>query len=166
MSVTSATSATGAAAGTTATTTVAPKDTLGKDDFLKLLVTQLQHQDPLAPMEDKDFIAQMAQFSSLEQMKNMNTSVQVTQAASFIGKQVTWSDDTGTEKTGIVSAVRMVTGEPKLIIGEDKIALNKIITVTTAPADTTTATTTDTATTTTDSATTSDKKATTTTEAA
>ena len=72
---------------------------LDKDSFLLLMVTQLKYQDPLNPMEDKEFIAQMAQFSSLEQLMNLNTSMegltdatnnqQMVNATSYIGKQVT-----------------------------------------------------------------------------
>ena len=106
---------------------------LGKDDFLQLLVTQLQHQDPLAPMEDKDFIAQMAQFTSLEQMKNMNNAVQITQATSYIGKQVTWADSQGIEQRGIVTAIRIVNSEPKVMISSESLELKKIMSVTDAP---------------------------------
>ena len=106
---------------------------LGKDDFLNLLVTQLKYQDPMSPMEDKEFISQMAQFTSLEQMKNMNNAVQITQATSYIGKQVTWADSQGTEQTGIVTAIRIVNSEPKVMIGEESIELKKIMSVTDAP---------------------------------
>ncbi|KAB7668643.1 flagellar hook assembly protein FlgD [Bacillus sp. B1-b2] len=96
---------------------------LGKDDFLKILVTQLQNQDPTSPMEDKEFIAQMAQFSSLEQMQNLNTTMSsfvnlqiqsnLISYGQFMGKEVNWSkletDDTGAEVvksgTGKVTSV-------------------------------------------------------------
>ncbi len=71
---------------------------LGKEDFLQLLVTQFKYQDPLNPMEDKEFIAQLAQFSALEQQMNTNENMgamlqlqsqqQMISAASFIGKEV------------------------------------------------------------------------------
>ena len=107
---------------------------LRKDDFLKLLVTQLKYPDPMSPMEDKEFISQMAQFTSLEQMKNMNNSVQITQATSFIGKQVTWADSQGNEVSGVVKSVKIVNGEARVLVGDETLELKKIMTVSEVPA--------------------------------
>jgi flagellar basal-body rod modification protein FlgD len=72
-----------------------PQQSLGKDDFLKLLITQLSYQDPTNPMQDKEFIAQMAQFSSLEQMTTMSRDfakltaiVSGSEASQSLGKNV------------------------------------------------------------------------------
>lgn len=114
---------------------------LGKDDFLKILITQLQNQDPTSPMDDKEFIAQMAQFSSLEQMSNIATSMnnltaitqqsQLIQFNSFVGKTVTWHKaskeldeagkpivNTGTEK---VVKVQYDGAEAKFVLESGKV---------------------------------------------
>ncbi|MDR3563801.1 MAG: flagellar hook capping FlgD N-terminal domain-containing protein [Negativicutes bacterium] len=108
--------------GSTATTTSTTQTTtvnnaaasLGKDDFLKLLMTQMENQDPLKPTDDTQMVAQMAQFSSLEQMQNMNASVQTTQAMGMIGKTISWADDSGNSVSGIVQSVQISNGATSL----------------------------------------------------
>ncbi|MDR2747628.1 MAG: flagellar hook assembly protein FlgD [Treponema sp.] len=100
---------------------------LGQDDFLKILVTQLAHQDPTAPMEDKEFIAQMAQFSSLEQMTGMagnfsrlTEMLTNTEASSALGKSVELTIAVpGEEEERVVQGmVRAVTrgGDPQVLV--------------------------------------------------
>jgi flagellar basal-body rod modification protein FlgD len=86
--------------------------TIGKDDFLKLLVGQLQHQDPMQPADDSQFIGQMAQFSQLEQETNtaqstgqIATQLGHTTALSLIGRTVTYVDANKTAQTGTVQQV-------------------------------------------------------------
>jgi flagellar basal-body rod modification protein FlgD len=86
---------------------------IGKDGFLKLLITQMQNQNPLEPMSNEDFAAQLAQFSSLEQMQNLNQGFdklmamnKVTTSASLIGKSVSYENpETGQTINGVVNKV-------------------------------------------------------------
>lgn len=98
---------------------------LDKDAFLQLLVAQLKHQDPMKPMDDTAFIAEMAQFSSLEQMQNLNKLLEkqmgfqaLTQASSMIGKHVTLQEpgDNGQIIKGRVDEIRSGGGEVRVVI--------------------------------------------------
>jgi|SRR3954469_11322784 flagellar basal-body rod modification protein FlgD len=107
-------------------TTPQPKSTtqtLGKDDFLKLLVGQLQHQDPLAPSDDQQWIGQMAAFSQLEQVSNMAASTQkivdtlnMNGTLSLIGHTVTYLDAQGGSHTGKVDTVDVADGTATLTV--------------------------------------------------
>lgn len=105
---------------------------LGKDDFLKILITQLQHQDPLSPMEDRDFIAQMAQFSSLEQMQNMSQDFIAMKAMSMVGKMVYGEIDVDGSShiipvLGRVDSVTFNGGILTLQVGDYDLAIDDII---------------------------------------
>jgi flagellar basal-body rod modification protein FlgD len=123
---------------------------LDKDAFLKLLLTQLQNQDPLNPLEDKEFIAQMAQFSSLEQMTNMNENLQkfmdlhrksdFVSHSDLIGRKIEWEkilskDELGkpTESeilTGTVTSVVFKDGQAQLVIdGTTKVQTGALVSV-------------------------------------
>lgn len=113
---------------------------LGKDAFLKILITQLQNQDPTSPMDDREFIAQMAQFSSLEQMQNMTkamenllSSQQETQLmayTNFIGKEVKWHelteelDDKGVpiskDGVGVITELKFKDGNAIFVLADGK----------------------------------------------
>jgi flagellar basal-body rod modification protein FlgD len=97
---------------------------LGKDDFLKLFVAQLTHQDPMNPMQDQDFMGQMASFSTLEQVSNMAAenariaqSLTSSGAIGLIGRTVTWEDEDGVAHTGPVESVKTMDGKPSLTVG-------------------------------------------------
>ena len=114
------------------------KQSLTQDDFLKLLTVQLQNQDPLKPMEDAQFMGQMAQFASLEQTKELNATVTslssslgFTSAQQFLGKNVTLNDG-GTEVTGKVSGVMMVSGAPQILVNGKAYTTDKVTGVTLA----------------------------------
>ena len=112
------------------------KNTLDKDDFLKLLLTQLQNQDPTSPMDNTEFIAQMATFSSLEQMTNMNTTLEsflksqnqnlLITYSQFVGQEVTYhkliDSNNGSgevevqEGTGVVKSIQFVDNSAKFIL--------------------------------------------------
>ncbi len=115
-----------------------PRDTgaMGKDDFLKLLVTQLTHQDPMKPMEDREFITQLAQLNALEQMQQVNTNLEALalaqdamMAASLLGRTVELSLAEGTTLKGEVTQVSWEGGIPRLLVGGRLVALTQVVSV-------------------------------------
>ncbi len=142
MSVTSATS-TAATSSTVSNMVNNPKSVLGKDAFLQMLVTKLKYQDPLNPMTDDNFSSTMAQYSTVEQLTNLNstfgTSIDAlnknmvslllmqntSQAAAIIGKNVT-IDNNGVTVTGTVDTVKFVDGQPKLMVNGNEYGLETV----------------------------------------
>lgn len=113
-----------------------PQKTLGQQDFLKLLATQFQVQDPLKPMEDTAFIAQMAQFSALEQSSAMvkdiaalRTDQQRTAANSYLGHRVTVDAGKGATTTADVTAVDVTGTEPRLVVEGKTYPLSAVLRV-------------------------------------
>ena len=129
-------SATNSTAASTSTTGTSSKTSsalgaaagMGKDDFMQLLIAQLKNQDPMKPMEDKEFITQLAQFSSLEaaekmtkQMEELTGSQMLVQAATLIGKQVSARLESGEVVTGAISQVKIIDGQPTAVVNGKEI---------------------------------------------
>jgi flagellar basal-body rod modification protein FlgD len=110
------------------------KQPLGKDEFLKLLTTQLRYQNPMEPLKDGEFVAQLSQFSTLEGIQQMNTSFaemlllqQMTQGANLIGKTIAYEKpDSTVLGRGIVESVTMASGKLQLMVNGKPIALSQV----------------------------------------
>jgi flagellar basal-body rod modification protein FlgD len=126
-----------------------PKADLDKSAFMKLLVAQLQNQDPLQPTDNQAFIAQLAQFSSLEEMQGVNQNLvglamlqesnaqlgQLTDSSALIGKNVVFTDASGNEAAGIVEAVKLTESGVLLSIGDQDVPLSSVQAVTSGQTD-------------------------------
>ena len=113
-----------------------PIKTLGQDEFLQLLVVQMRNQDPLKPVSDTEFIAQMAQFSNLEQTKAMSSDIAqlrqssaFTQATALMGKQVSLLSGGSTFTKGIVTDLTVRDGEVSLIVNGKAYELGQVVAV-------------------------------------
>ena len=122
-----------------------PGQDLGRDAFMQLLVNQLKNQDPLAPTGQEEFLAQLAQFSALEEMRGVNENLvalallqqnnalmdQLTSASSLIGKTVVYVDpDGGAELSGTVESVKLEEGLAFLRIDGQDVPLTQVVEVT------------------------------------
>ena len=121
---------------TTGKTGTAKGKDLGKDDFMKLMLAQLQHQDPLKPMDDQAFIAQTAQFNALDEMTKLNKTLsavldsqQLAEASGMIGKVIAATTSDGKAIRGAVTAASVSGGVSMVHIGATKIELDKVTAV-------------------------------------
>lgn len=121
------------------TTDRKPSSSLDKDAFLKLLVAQLQYQNPLDPSDPTQFMAQTAQFTMVEklqdvadQTKSATIAQKLSTASGLIGKQVTYIDD-GVEKSGVVASARLTDTTTLLHVGDADVDLELVLGVSPAP---------------------------------
>ena len=106
-----------------------PSNELGKEDFLKLLIAQLTHQDPTNPMKDTEFVSQLATYSGLEQQMTMNKNMEkminqqgltmAAQATALIGSIVSFTDENGNYRMGQVVFLDIAGGEVNLILNDE-----------------------------------------------
>lgn len=144
MQVNSVSSASSSSSTQTSTTQSTSERELefGQDAFMKLLLTQLKYQDPLSPMEDREFISQLAQFTSLSELQKLNDNFsQMTQTqalasgTAFIGKTVSGLSSDGEEVTGVAEAAILRESKVYLRVSGSQLSLDTITEVTTGGSD-------------------------------
>lgn len=121
---------------TASNTATEERNALGKDDFLRLLITQMEYQDPLDPMDNTEMIAQLAQFSALEQMNNLNSQFSqfrqegmLLQSMLLTGKDVRLQMCDGSEVSGTIDKVLVEDGKLYFQIGEEKYAASDVVSI-------------------------------------
>ena len=102
---------------------------LTQKDFLQLMVTQMQNQNPLDPQSDTQMAAEMAQFTSLQQSSAMSTSLAMMQADSLLGSTVNIQVDSQTMTNGVVQGVVLQNGTPRILVNGSAYNLNQVISV-------------------------------------
>ena len=126
---------TAATTGVTSTSSAAatltnPGSALNQQDFLKLLVAQIQYQDPMNPQSDTAIAAQLAQFTSLQQATQSSASLSMIQANSLVGSTVTVQVDAKNSASGVVTGVLLNNGVPQITIGGANYNLSQITSIT------------------------------------
>jgi flagellar basal-body rod modification protein FlgD len=123
-----------------ATSTSTTNSLLDPQAFLKLLVAQLQYQDPTNPVDTSQFMNQTAMLSEVQTMTSMQTSLtalssaqNAQEATAMIGKQVTYTNANGLLASGVVGSVQLLAAGPTLQVGNDTVALSKVSQVSAAP---------------------------------
>jgi flagellar basal-body rod modification protein FlgD len=127
-SVSSLTSSSGSTASSDSVS--GSQQTLTQNNFLQLLVSQMENQDPLDPQSDTQMAAQMAQFTSLQQTTAMSGSLSMMQASSLIGSTVNLQVDSKDTTSGQVSGVAMVNGTPEIVVNGTEYTMSQVNSVT------------------------------------
>ena len=139
MSTTSSIPSTSAAAPTPTTSSAASTAAaaslagLSQSDFLQLLVAQMQYQDPMNPTNATDFMTELANFSTVEGMTQLNSSVSLQnleQSTNLIGQNVNYSDSNGNPASGVVSSVNIQNGQVQLDINNTAVNLSQLTNIT------------------------------------
>ena len=125
-----AAAATPASSGSSEKTPENPNGVLGQNDFLKLMIAQLQAQNPLEPGNSNEYLNELAQFTQVEQMTNMANANELSGAVQMIGRKVAYNDASGHQATGTVESVQSsASGTTVTVEGTSGIALSAITNV-------------------------------------